>query len=104
MEPRGPDSLTQAQTGDAARHLFDDADNLVSGNYGRKFFRELAFDDVKVSSTNSANAYAQQDLAGGKFGPGQISNNKWPLFYGRRSLKQTSLHRQSIYCLGSAFD
>jgi hypothetical protein len=93
MKPRGSDSLTGAQTHGVARDLFNDADNLVSGNHGRKFLREFAFDDVKVSPTNSADVYAQQDLAGGKFGPSQISNNKWPLFYGRRSLKQTSLHR-----------
>ena len=58
MEPRSPDSLPRAQTRDVVRDLFDDPDNLVSRNHGRKFLRQLALDNMKVGSTNSTRLYA----------------------------------------------
>ena len=44
--------------------LFDDADDLVSGDDAGMFWRKVAFGQVKVGAADAAGDDAHQDLAG----------------------------------------
>jgi hypothetical protein len=58
-QPRHPDALSDCESAAPTSQSVDDADDLMSGNDGPFFSRQIGFNDVQVRPADPATAHAQ---------------------------------------------
>src|SRR6185437_12996575 len=93
VQPRNSHPSTWLVFSRPASRALNDADNLITGNYGTLAGRQLAFNNVQVSVTNSARGHTHQNLIG--FGNGirhSLERQRIALHRGRL-VQQPGLHK-----------
>src|SRR5204862_7737925 len=66
-EPLNTDAIADLKSIDVLAELFDTPDDLVTKNQRQLWIRQLAINDVKIGSANSARADANEQLPPSRF-------------------------------------
>ena len=94
MQPGDSNARADGESRRSLAELFDDADDLVPGNYWRLARRQFAFNDVQIGAADAAHFHADENFARGGLRHRRVGEFERIRCDRRGRMKQAGFHGQ----------